>query len=55
MAGALVVSQCSSDNKKALFTIANKAFPIPPVNQTILSAFQLIESYLGKGALQLLI
>ncbi|XP_077069477.1 uncharacterized protein mslna [Siphateles boraxobius] len=52
LADNLDVSQCSSDNKKALFTIANKAFPILSVNQSgILSVFQLIESFLGGADL----
>ncbi|XP_059413318.1 mesothelin-like protein [Carassius carassius] len=50
---ALDVSTCSSENKKALFTIANKAFPMLSTrNQsTVLSAFQLIETYLGGADL----
>ncbi|XP_052399699.1 uncharacterized protein LOC127946925 [Carassius gibelio] len=50
---ALDVSTCSSENKKALFTIANKAFPMSSTtdNRTILSAFQLIDAYLGGADL----
>uniref|UniRef100_A0A671SK29 Uncharacterized protein n=1 Tax=Sinocyclocheilus anshuiensis TaxID=1608454 RepID=A0A671SK29_9TELE len=38
---ALDVSKCSSEKKKALFTIANKAFPVSPASgrSVILSAF----------------
>uniref|UniRef100_A0A672MLT3 Uncharacterized protein n=1 Tax=Sinocyclocheilus grahami TaxID=75366 RepID=A0A672MLT3_SINGR len=38
---ALDVSKCSSEKKKALFTIANKAFPVSPASgqSAILSAF----------------
>ncbi|XP_016392400.1 uncharacterized protein LOC107727132 [Sinocyclocheilus rhinocerous] len=50
---ALDVSKCSSEKKKALFTIANKAFPVSPASgrSAILSAFQLIETYLGGADL----
>uniref|UniRef100_A0A8C1ZK03 Mesothelin a n=1 Tax=Cyprinus carpio TaxID=7962 RepID=A0A8C1ZK03_CYPCA len=49
---ALDVSKCSSENKKALFTIANQAFPMSnATSQRILSAFQLIETYLGGADL----
>ncbi|XP_016414988.1 uncharacterized protein LOC107745597 [Sinocyclocheilus rhinocerous] len=50
---ALDVSKCSSEKKKALFTIANKAFPMSLARsqRTILSAFQLIETYLGGADL----
>ncbi|RXN16099.1 hypothetical protein ROHU_027707 [Labeo rohita] len=46
---ALNVVKCSSEKKKALFTIANKAFPISSTrsSRSILSAYQLIESYLA--------
>ncbi|XP_067285094.1 uncharacterized protein mslna [Pseudorasbora parva] len=52
-ADALNVLNCSSDNKKALFTIANKAFPMPTVRASseVLSVFQLIEPYLGGADL----
>lgn len=52
---ALDVSKCSSEKKKALFTIANKAFPMSPASgqSAILSAFQLIETYLGEDAFQM--
>uniref|UniRef100_A0A673K8J2 Mesothelin a n=1 Tax=Sinocyclocheilus rhinocerous TaxID=307959 RepID=A0A673K8J2_9TELE len=52
---ALDVSKCSSEKKKALFTIANKAFPMSLARsqRTILSAFQLIETYLGQNGLQM--
>ncbi|XDV12687.1 hypothetical protein PO909_001284 [Leuciscus waleckii] len=48
---ALDVSQCSSDNKKALFTIANRAFPIPVNQSGILSIFQLMDPFLGGADL----
>ncbi|XP_058625899.1 uncharacterized protein mslna [Onychostoma macrolepis] len=50
---ALDVSKCSSEKKKVLFTIANKAFPMSPASgqSAILSAFQLIETYLGGADL----
>ncbi|XP_065113949.1 uncharacterized protein mslna [Paramisgurnus dabryanus] len=52
-ADALDVSKCSSDNKKALFAVANKAFPIPStrVSSSLLTLFQLIEAYLGGADL----
>lgn len=52
---ALDVSKCTSEKKKALFTIANKAFPISLARSqsAILSTFQLIETYLGKNGLQI--
>ncbi|KAK2916614.1 hypothetical protein Q8A67_000988 [Cirrhinus molitorella] len=50
---ALDVSKCTSEKKKALFTIANKAFPISSASgdRAILSAYQLIETYLGGADL----
>ncbi|XP_051570817.1 uncharacterized protein mslna [Myxocyprinus asiaticus] len=50
---ALDVSKCSSDQKKALFSIANRAFPLSSATgqKSILSSFQLIESYLGGADL----
>ncbi|XP_067232113.1 mesothelin-like protein [Chanodichthys erythropterus] len=52
-ADALNVTKCSSANKKALFTIANKAFPMPSVraSSSVLSVYQLIEPYLGGADL----
>ncbi|XP_048049205.1 uncharacterized protein mslna isoform X2 [Megalobrama amblycephala] len=52
-ADALNVSKCSLANKKALFTIANKAFPMTTVraSSVVLSTYQLIEPYLGGADL----
>ncbi|KAK7168100.1 hypothetical protein R3I94_002221 [Phoxinus phoxinus] len=50
-ADALNVSTCLPDNKKALFSIANKAFPIPANQGGILSVFQLVEPFLGGADL----
>ncbi|TRZ04294.1 hypothetical protein DNTS_003240 [Danionella cerebrum] len=50
---ALDVSTCSAANKKMLFSIAKQAFPMTTTSDTrsTLSAFQLIESYLGGADL----
>ncbi|XP_073712736.1 uncharacterized protein mslna [Misgurnus anguillicaudatus] len=52
-ADALDVTKCSSDNKKALFSVAKQAFPLSSTraSSAILRAFQLIESYIGGADL----
>ncbi|XP_051988667.1 uncharacterized protein mslna [Xyrauchen texanus] len=50
---ALNVSECSTDQKKVLFSIADRAFPLSSTTdkKSLLTDFQLIESYLGGADL----